>query len=218
MSFHTNCTPSHLINSLFLTISLLFLNLPSTADHLYFTIIVLSVYQIHQSLTNISSVLTSINIPSISQFLLHVRLSCFMTFFFWPYLMAVTSCQILLSVPTFMPNLILFQVLKGLPYNWLLLIPKNELNVTSSELFLTPQSKSILSPLISSFHLLPFIHLSLQHYLQIHNSPIISFLLTGIFPLYLNIWVDGGLVTKLCPNLETPWTIAHQAPLSVSTI
>ena len=85
VSFHTNCTPSHLLNSLLLTISLLFLNLPSTADHLYFTIIVLSVYQIHQSLTNISSVLTSINIPSISQFLLHVRLSYFMTvvFFFF---------------------------------------------------------------------------------------------------------------------------------------
>ena len=23
----------------------------------------------------------------------------------------------------------------------------------------------------------------------------------------------GGLVTKLCPTLATPWTIAHQAPL-----
>ena len=25
----------------------------------------------------------------------------------------------------------------------------------------------------------------------------------------------GGLVTKLCPTLVTPWTVAHQAPLSV---
>ena len=25
----------------------------------------------------------------------------------------------------------------------------------------------------------------------------------------------GGLVTKLCPTLATPWTVAHQAPLSV---
>ena len=83
---------------------------------------------------------------------------------------------------------------------------------------LTPQSKGNLCPLISSFHLLPFIHLSLQHYLQMHNSPVMSFLLTGIFPLYLNIWVGSGLVTKLYPNLETPWTIAHQAPLSMSTI
>ena len=26
---------------------------------------------------------------------------------------------------------------------------------------------------------------------------------------------DGGLVTKMCPTLATPWTVAHQAPLSV---
>ena len=26
---------------------------------------------------------------------------------------------------------------------------------------------------------------------------------------------NGGLVAKLCPTLEIPWTIAHQAPLSV---
>ena len=25
----------------------------------------------------------------------------------------------------------------------------------------------------------------------------------------------GGLVAKLCPTLATPWTIAHQAPLSM---
>ena len=25
----------------------------------------------------------------------------------------------------------------------------------------------------------------------------------------------GGLVPKLCPTLMTPWTIAHQSPLSV---
>ena len=25
----------------------------------------------------------------------------------------------------------------------------------------------------------------------------------------------GGLVSKLCPTLETPWTIARQAPLSM---
>ena len=24
-----------------------------------------------------------------------------------------------------------------------------------------------------------------------------------------------GLVAKLCPTLETPWTVAHQAPLSM---
>ena len=26
---------------------------------------------------------------------------------------------------------------------------------------------------------------------------------------------SGGLVTKLCPTLVTPWTVAHQAPLSL---
>ena len=25
----------------------------------------------------------------------------------------------------------------------------------------------------------------------------------------------GGLVTKSCPTLVTPWTVAHQAPLSM---
>ena len=41
------------------------------------------------------------------------------------------------------------------------------------------------------------------------------------FRLYLTFqhWVvavvGGGLVAKLCPTLGTPWTVAHQAPLSV---
>ena len=26
---------------------------------------------------------------------------------------------------------------------------------------------------------------------------------------------DGGLVTNSCPALSTPWTVAHQAPLSM---
>ena len=26
---------------------------------------------------------------------------------------------------------------------------------------------------------------------------------------------EGRLVTKLCPTLETPWFVAHQAPLSM---
>ena len=25
----------------------------------------------------------------------------------------------------------------------------------------------------------------------------------------------GGLATKSCPTLATPWTVAHQAPLSL---
>ena len=30
-------------------------------------------------------------------------------------------------------------------------------------------------------------------------------------------WVcdGGGLVTKSCPTIATPWTVAHQAPLSI---
>ena len=28
----------------------------------------------------------------------------------------------------------------------------------------------------------------------------------------------GGLVTKLCPTLATPWTIACQAPLSMGIL
>ena len=27
--------------------------------------------------------------------------------------------------------------------------------------------------------------------------------------------VDGGLVSRSCPTLATPWTVAHQVPLSV---
>ena len=27
--------------------------------------------------------------------------------------------------------------------------------------------------------------------------------------------VDGGLVARSCPTLATPWTVAHQVPLSV---
>ena len=29
------------------------------------------------------------------------------------------------------------------------------------------------------------------------------------------IWLAGGLVTKLCPILGTPWTVACQVPLSM---
>ena len=28
----------------------------------------------------------------------------------------------------------------------------------------------------------------------------------------------GGLVTKWCPTLMTPWTVAHQAPLSMAIL
>ena len=35
--------------------------------------------------------------------------------------------------------------------------------------------------------------------------------LTPRFPLFL----VSGLVTKSCPTLETPWTIARQDPLSI---
>jgi len=33
-------------------------------------------------------------------------------------------------------------------------------------------------------------------------------------PQYL-VYFGGGLVTKLCPTLVTPWTLACQAPLSM---
>ena len=28
-------------------------------------------------------------------------------------------------------------------------------------------------------------------------------------------FIGGGLLSKLCPTLATPWTVAHQAPLSM---
>ena len=30
----------------------------------------------------------------------------------------------------------------------------------------------------------------------------------------MNILIGGGLVSKSCPTLTTPWTVAYQAPLS----
>ena len=30
-----------------------------------------------------------------------------------------------------------------------------------------------------------------------------------------HVYGDGGLAAKLCPTLETSWTVARQAPLSV---
>ena len=33
--------------------------------------------------------------------------------------------------------------------------------------------------------------------------------------LCVHVSVYGGLVTKLCPTLEMPWAVAHQAPLSM---
>ena len=38
------------------------------------------------------------------------------------------------------------------------------------------------------------------------------------YPAYLTYMHSGGgagLVTKSCPTLATPWTVAHQAPLSM---
>ena len=31
----------------------------------------------------------------------------------------------------------------------------------------------------------------------------------------IGLQIIGGLVAKLCPTLVTPWTVAHQAPLSM---
>ena len=33
--------------------------------------------------------------------------------------------------------------------------------------------------------------------------------------MYASICYFGGLVAKLCLTLATPWTVAHQAPLSM---
>ena len=41
----------------------------------------------------------------------------------------------------------------------------------------------------------------------------ISFLKLNNIPIYYND--GGGLVSKLCPTLATPWMVAHQAPLSM---
>ena len=35
------------------------------------------------------------------------------------------------------------------------------------------------------------------------------------FPIVQDVLGGDGLVTKLCPTLVTPWTVAHQAPLSM---
>lgn len=95
---------------------------------------------------------------------------------------------LLLSVPAFMPNFILFQDLEGLPYGWFLLSPKGWTKCHFFRPPSHPMSKYLL-PLITSFHLYTLVHPSLQHDLQIHNnSPVISFLLPGIFLLYVNIW------------------------------
>ena len=95
MTFHSNCTPLPFIKFSLSDHIIIIFEPTLNCWSLYFTIIFLFIYQIHQSLTKISSGLTSINIPSISLFFLHVRLSYFMTvfyffiFIFWPYLMAV---------------------------------------------------------------------------------------------------------------------------------
>ena len=51
----------------------------------------------------------------------------------------------------------------------------------------------------------------------------VSSLLSGTPPIHLCLGCPslqgslgaGGLVTKLCPTLATPWTVAHQVPLSL---
>ena len=38
----------------------------------------------------------------------------------------------------------------------------------------------------------------------------------SLFFMYQNFISFGGLVAKSCPTLATPWTVAHQAPLSMA--
>ena len=55
-----------------------------------------------------------------------------------------------------------------------------------------------------------------QHHIL--STHILSLWLTSDLPrqrwVCLSLLHGGGLVTKLCLTLVTPWTIAHQAPLS----
>ena len=46
--------------------------------------------------------------------------------------------------------------------------------------------------------------------MQIYK-PLVQEILKCVCTLYYG----GGLVTKSCPTIATPWTVAHQAPLSI---
>ena len=37
------------------------------------------------------------------------------------------------------------------------------------------------------------------------------------FPIVQDVLGGDGLVTKLCPTLVTPWTVARQTPLSLGS-
>ena len=43
----------------------------------------------------------------------------------------------------------------------------------------------------------------------------LGFLGVNSLSILLQLRWFGGLVTKSCPTLVTPWTVAHQAPLSM---
>ena len=56
----------------------------------------------------------------------------------------------------------------------------------------------------------------------ISRSPWVAFIMlpkvntgVGCHALLLDIYIYSGLVSKSCPTLPTPWTIACQAPMSV---
>jgi len=49
----------------------------------------------------------------------------------------------------------------------------------------------------------------MKEYFRIQNTKMFTFSNIGL-PLRL-----GGLLTKSCPTLVTPWTVARQAPLSM---
>ena len=63
-----------------------------------------------------------------------------------------------------------------------------------------------------------FFHLSILQNkdIPIHKHFFNFFIIFLFFPLNpLQTNYGGGLVAKSCPTLVTPWTIAHQAPLSM---
>ena len=65
--------------------------------------------------------------------------------------------------------------------------------------------------------LVRFVHpLPVQCLLQLHLTHRTDLLCTYPRPQLMTVLTfGGGLVTKSCPSLVTPWSVAHQTPLSM---
>lgn len=82
-----------------------------------------------------------------------------------------------------------------------------ELNIIFPNWPFSHPCKSALSPLLPSFCLLTFIHLSIQHYTQVSNNRPSSKFLGSFFPTYFNKWIliySSLKLTFFCqhPDLE----------------